>query len=136
MRVPVVVVWATPVNESENGETQITARRWWQENGDKLKLEPQQKMKGRMKKLIAAVVFVALALASCVLSGCGSTPTAFEQKFFDITTNYTPQITIHTNTVTFTNVVQREQWTTNVVNDVKHITITPVREVTLKDVAV
>jgi hypothetical protein len=84
--------------------------------------------------LIGAAVGMAILAGLCF--GCSSPPTAFEQRFFNIETNYVPSITVHTQQFYQTNIVQRDVFTTNIVDDVTLITITPVRDVTVLENAV
>ena len=63
-----------------------------------------------MKKKIITVI-ASLGIGAVIVTGCKligsnpSPPTQFEQRSFDITTNYTPEIVTKTNVVTTTNVV-------------------------------
>jgi hypothetical protein len=59
-----------------------------------------------------------LLIGAMCLSGCTSAPTAFESRFFTITTNDVPTITVHTNEFYRTNVVVNNVYTTNMVDDV------------------
>lgn len=55
-------------------------------------------------------------IAVAMLIGCASTPpTAFEQKLFNVQTNYYPIIVVQTNTVTLTNTVVKQVEVTNAV---------------------
>lgn len=75
-------------------------------------------------KQVLLAVFIGSVLA---LPGCGTTPSAFEQRFYDIATNYTPRVVVVTNTtpIYLTNHVMAVEWRTNVINDTQ-ISVVPV----------
>jgi hypothetical protein len=72
---------------------------------------------------------IGIGLAALVYAGCSSAPTAFEKKFYNIDTLTNAVVVSTTNNIFKTNVVTKDVFTTNVVNDITHITITPTRDV-------
>lgn len=75
---------------------------------------------------LTAISLTCLALGAFI--GCESTPAAWESKFYEITTNVTPQVIFATNQVFRTNIVERTEVKTNWESGIPQIITQPLKE--------
>lgn len=75
--------------------------------------------------ILSTLALWSAVIALAILIGCSSTPpTAFEQKLFNVQTNYYPVLVVQTNTVTQTNTVVQVVQVTNVTGVITPINVT------------